>query len=102
MSDNNEAANQWAAEAVERYGDGRSYNVLHPFSESNPSRYYRVVEFGEWVKYISGGAVTLPMYGQYTDYRSAANKRDALNDGTEAVREGFDLSDKFNNGTESA
>lgn len=59
----------------------RTYHVLQPRSNTNPSEFYRVVEWSEWTEYISNNMKGfLPDYGDYIDYKSASIKRDELNE----------------------
>lgn len=56
-----------------------SYVVQQPYSRTNPTSRYRVVEFSKWVKYSDGEISSLPVAASCDSMEEATTKRDSLN-----------------------
>lgn len=61
--------------------DNMGYVVQQPHSQTNPSPYYRVVDYAAWMEYVNGAKRWLPVAGEFEDYGSAKFLCDRLNSG---------------------
>lgn len=59
----------------------KSYVVLSPYSTTNPSARYRVVDFAPWRKFTDGEAVSYPVESDHGTRKEAEDAAAVLNDG---------------------
>ncbi len=59
----------------------KSYVVLSPHSQTNPSDRFRVVDYGGWRRYIDGDAGSYPVASDHGSRAEADTSAAVLNDG---------------------
>ncbi len=64
--------------------DTKTYVILQPHSNTNPSIWYRVVDAEKWQRYVNGDAAYYPAESDHDDYVSAKAAADKLNGRTGA------------------
>jgi dsDNA-specific endonuclease/ATPase MutS2 len=64
-----------------------SYVVLQKFSNANPSKYYRIVHFIDYRRYVDGELSSLPMVGQRSTYQQARDLCDLFNEQHKSYKE---------------
>lgn len=57
----------------------KMYVVLRPYSNTNPTSRYRVVESGAWQKYVNGEASSYPVESDHGEMGEAREVVDKLN-----------------------